>query len=48
MGETFVLPEGKTSEETMYVPGTDGQKMSKSKTISLIFLWTIKRFANKL
>ena len=31
MGETFVLPEGKTSEETMYVPGTDGQKMSKSR-----------------
>ena len=32
MGETFVLPEGKTSEETMYVPGTDGQKMSKSRS----------------
>jgi len=31
MGETFVLPEGKTSEETMYVPGIDGQKMSKSR-----------------
>ncbi len=31
MGETFVLPEAKTSEETMYVPGTDGQKMSKSR-----------------
>jgi tryptophanyl-tRNA synthetase len=31
MGETFVLPEGKTSEETMYVPGTDGKKMSKSR-----------------
>lgn len=31
MGKTFVLPEGKTSEETMYVPGTDGQKMSKSR-----------------
>ncbi|MBP9848264.1 MAG: tryptophan--tRNA ligase [Flavobacterium sp.] len=31
MGETFVLPEGKTNEETMYVPGTDGQKMSKSR-----------------
>jgi tryptophanyl-tRNA synthetase len=31
MGETFVLPEGKTSEETMYVTGTDGQKMSKSR-----------------
>ena len=31
MGETFVIPEAKTSEEAMYVPGTDGQKMSKSR-----------------
>ncbi len=31
MGEVFVLPEAKVQEETMYVPGTDGQKMSKSK-----------------
>ena len=31
MGETFVLPEGKVQEETMYIPGTDGQKMSKSR-----------------
>jgi tryptophanyl-tRNA synthetase len=31
MGETFVLPVGKTSEETMLIPGTDGQKMSKSR-----------------
>ncbi|NJY61529.1 tryptophan--tRNA ligase [Salinimicrobium sp. CDJ15-81-2] len=31
LGETFVLPEAKASEETMYVPGTDGEKMSKSK-----------------
>ena len=31
MGETFVIPEPKVSEETMYVPGTDGAKMSKSK-----------------
>jgi tryptophanyl-tRNA synthetase len=37
MGETFVMPEAKVSEETMYVPGTDGAKMSKSKgnTINL-------------
>ncbi|MFN8273751.1 MAG: tryptophan--tRNA ligase [Flavobacteriaceae bacterium] len=39
MGETFVLPEAKTSEETMYVPGTDGHKMSKSRgNIINIFL----------
>jgi tryptophanyl-tRNA synthetase len=31
MGETFVIPEGKVQEETMYVPGTDGFKMSKSR-----------------
>lgn len=31
MGETFVLPEGKIQESTMLIPGTDGQKMSKSK-----------------
>ena len=31
MGETFVLPEAKVAEDTMYVPGTDGQKMSKSR-----------------
>ena len=31
MGETFVIPEARVQESTMYVPGTDGQKMSKSK-----------------
>ncbi|BFP41041.1 tryptophan--tRNA ligase [Flavobacteriaceae bacterium GF1] len=31
LGETFVLPEAKVHEDTMYVPGTDGEKMSKSK-----------------
>jgi tryptophanyl-tRNA synthetase len=30
-GETFVLPEATINESTMYIPGTDGQKMSKSK-----------------
>ena len=30
MGETFVLPEAKVSENVMLVPGTDGEKMSKS------------------
>jgi len=36
-GETFVLPDTKLQEDTMYVPGTDGEKMSKSKgnTINL-------------
>jgi len=31
LGETFVLPQAKVQEDTMYVPGTDGVKMSKSK-----------------
>jgi tryptophanyl-tRNA synthetase len=31
LGDTFVLPEAKVQEETMYIPGTDGAKMSKSK-----------------
>lgn len=31
MGETFVLPEAKIEEQVMIVPGTDGEKMSKSR-----------------
>jgi tryptophanyl-tRNA synthetase len=31
MGNTFVLPEAKVQEYTMLIPGTDGEKMSKSK-----------------
>ncbi len=39
MGETFVLPEGKVQENTMLIPGTDGEKMSKSRgNIINIFL----------
>jgi tryptophanyl-tRNA synthetase len=39
MGETFVIPEPKVQEATMYVPGTDGLKMSKSRgNIINIFL----------
>jgi tryptophanyl-tRNA synthetase len=39
MGETFVVPEPSVREETMYVPGTDGHKMSKSRgNIINIFL----------
>lgn len=29
-GETFVVPQAKVDEQVMIVPGTDGQKMSKS------------------
>ena len=31
MGEVFVLPQAELQENTKYVPGTDGQKMSKSR-----------------
>ena len=30
MGETFVVPEAQIQESVMIIPGTDGQKMSKS------------------
>jgi tryptophanyl-tRNA synthetase len=30
-GETLILPEEKIQEETMLIPGTDGEKMSKSR-----------------
>lgn len=39
MGEVFVLPQAKLQEDTKYVPGIDGQKMSKSRgNIINIFL----------
>ncbi len=39
MGEVFVLPNAELQKDTMYVPGTDGQKMSKSRgNIINIFL----------
>lgn len=31
MGETFVLPQAKIEENVMIIPGTDGEKMSKSR-----------------
>jgi tryptophanyl-tRNA synthetase len=39
MGDTFVIPEAKINDQTMYVPGTDGGKMSKSRDNTInIFL----------
>ena len=39
MGDTFVIPEAKIQKNTMLIPGTDGAKMSKSKSnIINIFL----------
>ena len=30
-GDTFIVPESRVDQETMLIPGTDGNKMSKSK-----------------
>ncbi len=39
MGETFVLPEARIEEHIMIIPGTDGEKMSKSRNNTInIFL----------
>ena len=39
MGETFVIPQAKIQEHTQYIPGTDGQKMSKSRNNTInVFL----------
>ncbi len=37
VGDTLILPQAQIQKNTMYVPGTDGEKMSKSKnnTINL-------------
>lgn len=39
VGDTFVLPEPQVQEDTMLIPGTDGEKMSKSRDNTInIFL----------
>ena len=39
MGEVFILPEGKIEEHIKLIPGTDGEKMSKSRDNTInIFL----------
>ena len=35
LGDTFVIPEADVQKETMLVPGTDGNKMSKSNNNSI-------------
>lgn len=46
--EIFVLPEGKTQETTMYVPGTDGAKMSKSKGNIINIFQTDKKLRKQI
>lgn len=48
LGETFVLPEGKVQEETMYIPGTDGAKMSKSKGNLISLFQTNKKLRKQI
>lgn len=42
-GETFVLPEARIDENLMTIPGTDGQKMSKSYGNTLDIFQTDKK-----
>lgn len=48
LGETFVMPEGKVQEETMYIPGTDGSKMSKSKGNLISLFQTDKQLRKQI
>lgn len=48
LGETFVLPEAKVQEGTMYVPGTDGGKMSKSQGNIIDIFQTDKKLRKQI
>lgn len=48
MGETFVIPEARISEETKYVPGTDGEKMSKSRGNIINLFLTDKKLRKQI
>ncbi len=48
MGETFVLPQAKVQENTMYVPGTDGEKMSKSRNNLINLFQTDKKLRKQI
>ena len=48
MGEVFVIPEAKVQKETMYVPGTDGEKMSKSKGNTINIFQTDKKLRKQI
>nr|WP_299343406.1 tryptophan--tRNA ligase [Allomuricauda sp.] len=48
MGDVFVLPEAQVQENTMYVPGTDGQKMSKSKGNIIDIFQTDKKLRKQI
>lgn len=48
MGEVFVIPEARVQKETMYVPGTDGEKMSKSKQNTINIFQTDKKLRKQI
>ena len=48
LGETFVLPQAKVQEDTMYVPGTDGEKMSKSRNNLINLFQTNKKLRKQI
>ncbi|MFT6371038.1 MAG: tryptophanyl-tRNA synthetase [Maribacter sp.] len=48
LGDTFVLPDGKVQEDTMYIPGTDGAKMSKSKGNLINLFQTDKKLRKQI
>lgn len=48
MGEVFVIPEAKVQQDTMYVPGTDGEKMSKSKGNTINIFQTDKKLRKQI
>ena len=50
MGDTFVIPEAKIQDDTKYVIGTDGEKMSKSRNNTIDIFdnpKSIKKLINK-
>ncbi|WBL25625.1 tryptophan--tRNA ligase [Zunongwangia sp. HGR-M22] len=48
MGETFVIPEAKVEENILFVPGTDGSKMSKSKDNTINIFQTDKKLRKQI
>tara|TARA_R110002124_G_scaffold240881_2_gene406122 strand:+ start:3368 stop:4336 length:969 start_codon:yes stop_codon:yes gene_type:complete len=48
VGETLVLPNAKVNENTMLVPGTDGQKMSKSRNNFINIFLTDKKLRKQI
>ncbi|MDE3742259.1 tryptophan--tRNA ligase [Maribacter polysaccharolyticus] len=48
LGETFVIPEAKTQENIQIIPGTDGEKMSKSRGNLINLFQTDKKLRKQI